>query len=110
MMVALLLFIASILYSTSLFEKAKELTKLNKKYEILNEEQSENIATGLTNSITYRFQYSVLAFAVMIVISLLVVRGNMFFNYIAYLLGIIIAIKNVKICNILFFIFLILVF
>jgi len=94
MMVTLLLFVASILYSTSLFEKAKELTRLNKKYEILNEEQSEQIATGLTNSITYRFQYSVLAFAVMIVVSLLVVRGNMFFNYIAYLLGIVVVIAS----------------
>lgn len=93
-MVTLLLFVASILYSTSLFEKAKELTRLNKKYEILNEEQSEQIATGLTNSIAYRFQYSVLAFAVMIVVSLLVVRGNMFFNYIAYLLGIVIVIVS----------------
>ena len=94
MTVALLVFIVSILYSTALFEKARELTKLNKKYAVLNEEESENIATGLTNTMAYRFQYSVLAFAIIIIISLLVVRGDMFFNYLAYLVGIVISVLS----------------
>lgn len=94
MIVTLLVFITSILYSTSLFEKAKELTRVNKKYQELTAEQSEEIATGLTNSIAYRFQYSVLSFAVLVVVSLLVVRGNMFFNYIAYFVGFVIAVAS----------------